>query len=390
MGDDGLAPARQTDFFVRVIGERNGTAQGHFVGRVTAHDRVFHGEIHESHIRGRDPHHLDACFGQVRCQLVARDRLIHKAVGQALKQVVLFVEKREPAWLFFLDDGHIDAVDHRKPFAFHGGRDRLGPRIIGWWLGLVELFAKIRIAGQADLGRASPFAQLECARTHRVLHDAVAIGLNHFARNDAVNTGVGQQVRDKPGPGFAQMKLHRVAINRSQAWDLGVVVEFAACLRFRAQFIEPENLLFLQAAQGRTFCFRVKDALIGIDHIVRGQFPLLATKRRIVCKVDALTQPDRIGFKVVGNLRQGLSQVWLDFCRPCQIIVGVERIENVGGQNPGIEVTQLGRVKSGFGDWKCIAQDFLGPGRWDCRLGSVCGERHENKAEHRNGEPEFV
>ena len=66
--------------------------------------------------------------------------------------------------------------------------------IVGRGLGLVELFPKIRVAYQTDFGGTAPFSELKCTCPHRVFHDPIAVGLDHLARDDPEDPGVGEDV----------------------------------------------------------------------------------------------------------------------------------------------------------------------------------------------------
>ena len=75
-----------------------------------------------------------------------RCRQVDELERYEVDDVVLGVQKREPAWLRFLDDVDLDAVDHRQapPAQFRGKGLRL--RIVGRRRLVVVLLAEAGVA----------------------------------------------------------------------------------------------------------------------------------------------------------------------------------------------------------------------------------------------------
>jgi hypothetical protein len=136
-----------------------------------------------------------------------------------MKSLSLFRKDSQRGW--FLDDGDLHPVDHRQAAALELGQQ-------GLTLGIVRprAWRRSSVRGRsgcapAPCGELRPAFQHEGAGADRVLHDLVAIGLDHLARHGAVQVAARQHGLDQARARLDGLDLQRVAIQRLQALDLG-------------------------------------------------------------------------------------------------------------------------------------------------------------------------
>ncbi len=203
-----------------------------------------------------------------------------------------------------------------------------------------------------------------------MLHDRGAVFLDHFARHDADGAGIGERV-DEARPRSLQLELHRVAIERLQAFDRGVVFELAGLERTLVQFIEADDAFLHHAGELLALGRRVEEALVCVDHVMRRQLALLAPERCVVGKVDAPPHLHGIGTVVGRDLRHSFGQRGHDFDRARQVVVAVQRLEDVGGDDARIQVRQLRRVEPRFCNRKSVAEHLFWWLGWALRARGV-------------------
>ena len=359
LGNDGLVAARQPHLLAGVVAQRNRAPQRHLVGRIAANHRVLHRKVRQGHVRHRHALHHDAFLGQVGCELVVGYRQIGHLLGQTLQQVVFLPEKGQPARLVFLDDVNLDPVDQRKSATLEALVGCLGLGRVGRWIGLIPLLPEVGVAHKTDLGRALPLGQLEGAGSDRVLHDLVAVFLDDLTGHGPEHTRIGQRV-NKTRAGLLQLELQRVPVQRAQALDFGVVIKPGAGRLCRStQSGHADDLFLSEAAEHRALVLWIGDALKAVDVIGRRQFALLSTKRGVVVKVDALPDAYREGLEIGRHLRHALGDVGHQLGGPCQVVIGVKGVEDIGRQNARIQVGQLGRIEAGLRHAKRVAQHLL-------------------------------
>jgi hypothetical protein len=114
LGQHHLAALHELDLLLAAVGQRQRTPQRHLRGRVAAHHRVLHVEDDLVDVGVGVAHLLDAARGQVGRQLAMRNGLRRELAGQLLDQLGLAAQEAQPARLRLLDDGDLDAVDHRQ------------------------------------------------------------------------------------------------------------------------------------------------------------------------------------------------------------------------------------------------------------------------------------
>ena len=156
---DRLAASHEADLLLDVGRQRDGPAQRHLVGREAADQRVLHVEDRQRDVGAERAVRGDAAPGEVGRELAAGHGLVDELVGQPLQQVLLLVEEGQPARLRLLDDGDLDAVDHRQLPALEARQQRLAGGVVGVRLGVV---ASPR--GRPD---SSPAPCASCAATRR-------------------------------------------------------------------------------------------------------------------------------------------------------------------------------------------------------------------------------
>ena len=217
-----LAAPDQGDFLLHVIGQRQRAAQCDLVGRVAADHRMLHAEVGECRIDQRHALDADATPGQMRRQLVVRDRHAGEFVRQPIEHVVLAVEESQPARLRLFDDADLDAVDQRQLAALHLRGDGLRRSVAVTGLFGIGMVAVIRVALEHDPGAALPLHEAKRPGTHRVFHRLARVGLDHLARHCAHRTGIGQHVQESRRR-RCQADLEGIAVERAQPLDLGVV-----------------------------------------------------------------------------------------------------------------------------------------------------------------------
>ena len=269
---------------------------------------------------------------------------------------MLGVQKGQPAGLRLLDDRDLDAVDHRQSLARQLLRDLLGHRVVGRRFGVVAHFAEVGVALEHHARGPLPFGQHIGPGAHRVLHDLVAVLLDHLARH---RRGAGE-VADEARARLAERDAVGVAVERAQAGNLGVVVERLALLhRLLAQLVQTQDLLVGEAGVARAFPARVEDSLERV-HIVGGdQLALLAVERRVVGEIDAGLDAHGEGLEVGRDLGHLGSRLQLELHRPREVVVGQWRFEDVRGDGGRVEVRDLHRIEAGLGHREGVAQDLL-------------------------------
>ena len=102
--------------------------------------------------------------------------------------------------------------------------------------------------------------------------------------------------------GILQAQAQRVAVDDLDPGDGAIVVELAALECLVVQLVEAAKVVQEQPRVRRTIA-RVAQSLDRIGRIGCGELAPLAAERRIVRKVDAGLQPERIGAPTI--LRRG-------------------------------------------------------------------------------------
>ena len=201
--------------------------------------------------------------------------------------------------------------------------------------------------------------------------DLVAVELDHLARLRADEVGAGQNAEDQTRARLGDLDLQRVAVQRLQAFDRRVVVEgLFAVERGLAHLGQAEDLVGVDPAPERTLVGRVGDALVRIDVVLRRDLAARTLERRVAREVDAGRDLDGPGAEVGGCRRHAIGHQRTDLDRPRQMVVLVERLEDVRRDVARIEVAHLGRVERRFGAAKCDVQHPPGVG-----AGSLGGQR---------------
>ena len=306
-----------------------------------------------------------ALLGEVGRQLAVGHRLVDEVLRRALDEVVLAIEEGQPARLVLLDDADLDAIDHRQAAALEARLERLALGIVrrGIDLLVVEALAVMRVALQHHQRAAPPLLEHEGPGAHRMRHRVARIGLDHLARDRAVQVALREDLH-QPRPRLLRPELQRVAVERAQALDGLVVVEgLAGLAHLRVVFVEPEQLELLHFAPRRRGHGRIGEALEGVDVVLGRQLPALALEGGIVREIDAGAQLDRPQLVVVGALRQRRRGQRFHLRGTRQLVVGVEPLEHVGRDHARIEVADLGRIEAGLGDAEGVAQHLRRRGR---------------------------
>ena len=349
-----LAAVADADQLVDVGGQRDGAPQRDLVRRVAADDGVFHVEVDVGAVGVGLARHAQATLDQVGRQLAVGRCLVdvfarHRA-GLGHGGVDLGIEEGQPVGLRFFDDGDAHFVHQRQLAALQAREHGLAFGIVGGGLGVPALVAVPGVALQHDQRAATPLLQLEGPRADRVLCDLVAIELNHLARLRAVGFGRCQQ-QVKTRARLTQLELHGVAVERLQALDGRIEVEWPFCIeRGFAHFGQTDEAgAGVDHAPVRALVGRVGDALEGIQEVLRRDLAPLTLERRVTLKVDARAHAHGPGFEVGRRLGHGRGQARLDLGRTRQVVVGVEGLEDVAVDGQRVDVVDLGRVEAGLG-----------------------------------------
>ena len=207
--------------------------------------------------------------------------------------------------------------------------------------------------------------------------DLIAVLLHHLARHRAVQVAAGEGL-DEAWPAFFEPELQRVAVERAQAIDFAVVVERRLVLqRCIAQRLQADDLQFGDRGPGRRLPARIGETLDRVDEILRHQFAPLSFECRVVLEVDAGADADGPGPEVLGRLRHALGHIGNDLERPRQVVIRIQPIENMRGDDARVQVRQLRRIESGLGNRERVAQHLGWP---------ALRERGGRHAEHQRGE----
>ena len=154
--------------------------------------------------------------------------------------------------------------------------------------------------------------------------------------------------------------MHGVTVQRANAFNLPVIVKLGARLfGLFSQLLHAQQILFFPVCKGRALVLGVIKALVGVDHIRRCQLPFLASKGRVVRIKNAGLELDGVGTEIITDDGQRDCQAGLDFDRTRQVVVPIQTVKNVGGNDARIKVGYLLRVKTCLSNWKRIAQHFL-------------------------------
>ena len=284
----------------------------------------------------------------------ALDQRLRDVVGRhPLEQVLLAVQEGQPARLRLLDDGDLDPVDHRQAPALEARQQRLALGVVGVGLRVV---AQVAVAGEAlhhDARAAPPLGQPERAGADRVLHDAVAVGLDHLARH---RRQAGEGVEEARAR-LAQADAQRVAVDRGQALDRPVVVEGLLRLqRGLAQLAQADDALLLQRAVAGALGRRVVEALDRVDVVLGDQLAGAALEGRIVVEQDARAQLQREAAVIVGDLGQRQRGAGPDQEGPGQRVVVQRGLEDMRGDGQRVDIAELDRIEAGLGGREGVAQ----------------------------------
>lgn len=317
----------QADLLVGVVAERDRTSERNLVRLVAADDRVLHVEVGDDDVGIQQPVEPDAAFRQRGRELAGRCGDVD-VFERDVDRVLLAVQKRQPARLAFLDDRELDAIDHRQPATLQAPQHCGCVRISGRWLSIEQLFAIARIAFEHDSRRALPLGEAERAGPDRVRHHVVGVGFDDIACHRTEHAGVGQVlVEARLGTGEADPE--RIAVDRVDAFDLGVVVEFPARLRSLARLAQADHLRGLDARPRRALPARIGNALQLVDVVGRRQFALLALERRIVLEGDPRPDAHRDRAEVSRDFRHCCRGARKDLRGSSEIVVLQRRLEDV-------------------------------------------------------------
>jgi hypothetical protein len=384
LGDDRLPLPQDADLARRVHRQADRASQRDVGGLVAADHRAFHVE-ERLRRSGLDlAIAADALLREVGRDLAARHRRVDELEGDALDEVGAALQERQPARLLLLDDRDLDTVDHRQPPAPEAGEQRLALGVVGGRLGVVEHLAKLGVSLHDDEGAAAPLDEPERAGADRVAVDLLAVVLDHLARDCAEQVAGGQPFR-KARPRLAEPDLERVAVEGAQALDLAVVVERPLAVERRlAQLGQSEVLLGLEARPDRALVGRVGEALERIHVVLRDQLAALPLEGRIALEVDPGLDANRPDAKVGRRLGRPRGRQRLDLDRPREMVVLVERFEDVRRERARIEVDDLDRIQARLGDPKRVAQHLLAVGGH--RAARCLRQRRQRRRQRRRGE----
>ena len=176
--------ANNTNFFVGVEAQHDRAAQSYFFGCVAPDDRILHCEIRVGDLQPWLAIHLDTFLAQVSGEFVTRKCVVGKIIGDTVNEIVLFIQKCEPAWLLFFDRGDLDTPDHRDAFALQPHSDGLFLHIADGWFSIENHFTKIRVRLQHNSRGAFPCCEPVGTGAYRVGHDVVDVFFNDFTRDD--------------------------------------------------------------------------------------------------------------------------------------------------------------------------------------------------------------
>ena len=349
---------------MQVNAQTDGTAQGHFVWRVTAHGGVFHVEQGHGAVAAHHAVTLHAALGQVGRHLAAGHGLLDKLRWHSLQKIGLVLQKREPSRLHFFNDGDLYAVNHRQATAFEFRQQSLANGVVNSRLCVVQNFAIKRAAFERNETAAPPLHQAKRPGAHGVRGDFVAVELHHFTRHSAHQVRARHRA-DEAWRGLVHAELHGVAVQRANALNWPVVVEgrFAVDGQF-ALLVQAGEFEVLYPGGGRAFDGWVDKSLVGI-HVVLGHqlaphlFAVLALKSVVFSEEDAGFYFGRPGLEVGRHLGHRSSGEWANLGRSRQRVVLVERLKDVRRDGARIVVVDLRRVEPCFGNREGITQHFL-------------------------------
>ena len=360
----------------RPIARRSAT----WAGAVAADHRVVH--VEQVVVAGRldDRVAADPLLRQVGRDLAVGHRLRRELVADAVGDVGLAVDEREPARLLLLDDRDLDAIDHRQAPPLEAREQRLALGVVGRRLGVVEHLAEVGVALEGDERAAPPLDELERAGADRVRSASVAVELDHLARHRAVEVAAGQGLVEARSR-LLEREAHRVAVERADAFDLLVVVERLLLVEGAlAQLRQAEIAFRLHARPHRALVRRIGEALPRVDVVLGDELAPLALERRVVGEEDAGPDPRGPDAEVVGVLRHAVGGERLDLHRPRQVVVGVEALEDVRRQRARVQVVDLGRIEAGLGDLEGVAQDLRRHRRADAVVRGRPGQVRRDRA----------
>ena len=311
-------------------------------------------------------------------ELAVGERPVGHRVGQLFIIGLAAVECEQPRIVLF-DNADVDAADCRQALAFHLGDNRAVGGIGAFGK---NHFAKIRIGFQQDLVRALPVLEHIRAGADRIAHrpavTLLAILFDHLAgdsRHRRLRHVVHQHVI-----GVLELEPYRVAIDRLHAFDLCVVVQLAGLFRLFDDRVGAHELV-LDIEQVRRAHPGIEQPLPRVDVVVGDQLPLPAVECRIVGKENPLPDPYGPGQPVVGDFRQRGRGIGHQLVGPRQIVVAVERIENVAIDEIRIQIADCLRIEAGLGDLERHAQRLV-------HVGRVAGAHSHQPARHRrHGQP---
>ena len=153
-------------------------------------------------------------------------------IGQAVDEILLPVQKAQPARLVFFNDADHHPVNHGQAPALEARQQGLAFGVVGRRLGVVfiKTGAVAGVALQHHLGAAPPLRQPKGAGAHRVLGDLVAVGQHHVMRQRTEQAVVGKQL-DQARARLYRGELQGVAVDGLQAGHVGAVVEGRAAVQ---------------------------------------------------------------------------------------------------------------------------------------------------------------
>ena len=308
-------------------------------------------------------------------QLAVLDHAPHVVAAQR-DVIEVTLREREDLGLRFLDDADLDAPDLRQRLAAHALHQIL-LRCVG--IRGKHQLPVMRIGLEHDTRRAPPFLQDVGPGAHRMAHDVLALGLDDLAR-DRHHREAGEALLQRV-VGARQPYLQRVAVQRAQPRDRGVVVEMRTRLARRVDDRARADDQVCQRRVPAAAQVGIDRPLDRVDVVRRDELARLALERRVVGEQDSVAQADRPGLAVVGDHRHRGRGAGHDLRSRRQVFVFVERLEDGTRDARRVQVGALLRIEA-RDVVRCDPQHLVhvrGKGGCGCRCDEQqCGHRGED------------
>ncbi|MBK6395551.1 MAG: hypothetical protein IPF73_13395 [Betaproteobacteria bacterium] len=170
-----------------------------------------------------------------------------------------------------------------------------------------------------------------------------------------------------------------VAVDRLQACDRLVVVEFPAFARGRDHLVHALEPAVEHLHRVRAHA-RVHHALPRVDVVVRGQLALLSLERRVVGEEDPRPHADRPELASVADLGERDGRVRREPVRPREMVVLVEGVEDHLVDGVRVDVAGRLRIESGLGGREHRADHLRGIGLRERGGGDAGGQQRGGRA----------